>query len=345
MIYTMSILWFFIRIAIVVGISFWVSQLQGKAIVYAYGYEIHMRLWFVVGIGIVGVCFVWYLGRIIRGIHTCIVYVTRTRKIYKQVGGVPAVLTHDVATVKNAFGKNHPLTHMGRYMHNPHYDIPIESVLQSEYAGYMIRVFMIRLDMGRLGVVQSYYNRDTTRIPPVEFYIYQATQAKTVSQSMAFLAYIKSSVSKADFAFYMAWVYNRHGEPDVLDKIYDAWRLALTSMQKWRICLECMDISVKNIADMRKFDKKISKKDAYGNIILALLSHNLGVSGAVQNYVHMAQPDVPDVYIKLIQTYLDYDIAKQNQDENLADYACAYIQAVQAQPQSEMEVFLCKHTV
>ena len=161
----MRALWFFIRLFIILAISLSIAGLQGSVLVYAYGYEIHIRLWVTLVFMVLFVLAVWYILRGLGWIHAGVAYITRTRKLYKQLAAIPHIAAgRAYATVKSSvlkpFGKKHPLYQITSYQVNTAYDIHIPTVLSSPYAAQFIQACISHNDTRQLSAVRAFY---TTR--------------------------------------------------------------------------------------------------------------------------------------------------------------------------------------
>ncbi len=315
----MATVWFFIRIFILIAIGFWIMGLEGTIVIDTYAYEVHMRLWvgvvFIVGL-VVGV---WYLLRTIGWIHAHIVYLTRTRTLYKRMDTVP-LITRGMAyrtlkspIFKKAFGKQHPLYQVISYHVDRTYNTDITTVLQSHYVEHFIHAVITHNDTTMLADVRAFYATHDTIEMPALMYIYESTVAPTLAEALTHLSYVNDIHLKHEVAYYTAHAHITHNSPDACTATLQAWKSAPTAAAKWRICMACRHIKLPDLSHIVPFEKTLKKNDRMGMVLLAILSTQLQLWGPVDGYIAKAEPYIPADKTAFLKAYVQYKKQGNNQ--------------------------------
>ena len=308
----MTAFWFFVKLGLILALSLWISGLDGVVLVYAYGYEVHIKLWVMVVFVVLFVVLVWMVLRALGWIQSGVFYITRTRKLYKQNEVFPYIVSHIWRTnikkhVYKPFGKKHPMGQISAYALNKKVDIDIAHILQTPYAHHMIQQAIYHNDTQKLSSIRAYYAVHKVFVPAI-FYIYESLQADSLHDSLNHLSHVTDGDLHPTVCYYTAHAYVRHGETDMCEKVLRAWKSAHTDAQKWRICLLCRDIILSDVAHIVPFEKVVHKKDSMGLLLLAILSIKAQLWGPADSYISQSETYLTDYTEKqrLIKAYLTY---------------------------------------
>ncbi len=332
----MRALWFFIRLFIILAISLSIAGLQGSVLVYAYGYEIHIRLWVTLVFMVLFVLAVWYILRGLGWIHAGVAYITRTRKLYKQLAAIPHIAAgRAYATVKSSvlkpFGKKHPLYQITSYQVNTAYDIHIPTVLSSPYAAQFIQVCISHSDTGQLSAIRAFYTTHTQVTMPPLWYLYESTVADTLQQALLHLSYVRDNTLKNETVYYTVLAHIKHCTTEACDSVQQAWKSAQTEAEKWRLCTACLHIKLSDVSDIVPFENVIYKKDGTGMLLLAILSVKLQLWGPADVYIGKSIPYAPADKVDFVKAFVQY---MQNGNST------AYIEALHRQNRQQTGMIL-----